>query len=101
MNCPDCGEPFPGDAILLRHREFEHPEELAAALEAEGSARAAQEAAQEDEGRLTKDGFLRRTGAKQAPPTDPSTLLGNLFPESDPGAALPSWKREVLEHGGE
>jgi hypothetical protein len=53
MACPDCGQEHPSEAILLRHREFEHSE----SLEAEGSARAAQEAVQEDEGRFTPDGF--------------------------------------------
>jgi len=89
---------MPSEAILLRHRQEDHAEEYTASLEAEGSARAAQEAALTEEGRLTKDGFLRRTGARrQTLPTDPSTLLGGLFPSADPGAALPPWEREVLE----
>jgi hypothetical protein len=100
--CPECNEPYPSESILLRHRQNDHPEEYAAALEAEGSARAAQEAADHAEGRFTDDGFLRRIGAKrQTPPTDPSTLLGGLFPSADPGAALPPWDREVLEGGRE
>ena len=89
--CPECRESFPGDSILLRHRTVEHPEEL----EAEGSAHALQEAAVQEEGRYTSDGFLKRMGAKpDAPPTDNQGLLDSLFPDADPGAALPPWERE-------
>jgi hypothetical protein len=90
--CPDCDREFASEALLLMHRQFEHPE----AVEAEGSAAALQEAAVQEEGRFTSDGFLKRVGAKSdAPPSDPGTLLGNLFPE-EPGAALPAWERERL-----
>jgi hypothetical protein len=87
--CPECNEPYPSEAILLRHRQNDHPQEYAAALEAaEGSARAAQEAVQEEEGRFTSDGFLRRTGARR----EQVDYLGRLFPK--PEQSLPPWERE-------
>jgi hypothetical protein len=97
MICPECQEPYPSEAILLRHRQNDHPEEYAA--ETAGSAHAAQEAALTEEGRLTtKDGFLRRTGAKpDAPPTDSASLLDRLFHTPDPGAALPPWDQELQD----
>ena len=101
MICPECGQDFPGEPILLRHREFEHPEEFAAAGSADAeAARALQEAAAE-EGRYTSDGFLKRVGAKrEAPPTDNAGLLDGLFPSADPGAALPPWDRELQDRRG-
>ena len=92
--CPECHMKFP-EPMLVRHREFVHPEEFAT----EGSAAAEQaRLARESaatENRYTPDGFLRRRGAKpDAPPTDPASLLGGLFPDADP--ALPPWERERL-----
>lgn len=97
LTCPYCNEPYPSEAILLRHRQEDHAEEVAA----EGSAiRAAEETVATAEGRYTNDGFPRRTGAKQAPPTDPASLLGGLFPSADPGAALSPWDRELQDREG-
>jgi hypothetical protein len=91
--CPDCDREFASEALLLMHRQFEHPE----AVEAEGSAAALQEAAVQEEGRFTSDGFLKRVGARPDPqPTDNAGLLDSIFPSADPGAALPPWERERL-----
>jgi hypothetical protein len=94
--CPECGEEFP-EPMLVRHREFVHPEEFAA----EGSAAAEQARAERDETelRFTPDGFLRRRGPKPEAPTDPATTLGGMFP-SDPGVALPPWQREEQARRG-
>jgi hypothetical protein len=90
LTCPHCNEPFPSEAILLRHRQEDHAAEEA---EAAGSSdRAAKEAVRQEEGRLTPDGFLRRAGARR----EPTDYLGSLFPSCDPGAALPPWERERL-----
>ncbi len=88
LTCPHCDQPFPSEAILLRHRQEDHAEEEAAVA---GSAvRAAEEAAAE-EGRLTTDdGFLRRRGV----PQEPTDYLGSLFPKRE--QPLPPWERERL-----
>jgi hypothetical protein len=90
MNCPDCNAPpFPSEAILQRHREFEHPEEYAADREAAAKAAAEKKAAAgepDPDDRFTKDGFLRRTGRRTERPS--------LFPSFDLAAPASPWDEE-------
>jgi hypothetical protein len=84
--------------MLVRHREFVHPTELAA----EGSARAAQKAAErapKEDDLYTTEGFLRRHGAApEARRSAPGDFLSDIFP-ADPGQPVAPWDRELQDRG--
>jgi hypothetical protein len=94
MNCPDCNAPpFPSEAILARHREFEHPEAVAAELEAaEKTAAEKKLAATEPENIYTVDGFLKAANRR----TERPSLLPPQLSDA-PGDARPPWEREALD----
>jgi hypothetical protein len=88
MTCPDCGEEFPSDSILHRHRVVEHPE----SVEAEATERAAQKAVQDEDDRFTPDGFLKANHRRKNAP-----LLRHPFPDFPTGivSPLPPWDVEA------
>lgn len=89
MSCPECGERFPSEAILHRHRVFEHPH----AVERERAAKEAAAAQERRDEEQTDDGFLRRASRR---PERPS-----IFPSfRTTGQELPPWERERLARDG-
>lgn len=83
--CPDCTEEFPSDAILHRHRVFEHPD----AVEREAAERAQAREQDAEDDRFTPDGFLKATNRRRGRPS-----LFPAFPA--PEAEAPPWERERL-----
>jgi hypothetical protein len=83
MTCPDCGEVFPSDSILHRHRLVEHAE----SVEGEATERAERKVVQEQDDRVTSDGFLKANHRRSERPS--------IFPEM-PRAESPlaPWDQE-------